>query len=647
MIRITDELVDKVKAEIDIFSVISPRVQLKKKGKNFVGLCPFHTEKSGSFTVNVDQQFFNCFGCGKGGDAITFVQEFYGISFVEAIEQLANQYSIPIPEQTLSTQEVEKKHIHEAIFNVLDSSRLYGIDILGSQYGLTVRQYLARRGIEQKTIDQFSIGLAPMEWSSFFKHLHSKGFSEGSIESSGICAKNEMGEFYDRFRGRLLFPIQNSLGKTIGFGGRLLEKYSKKAKYINSPQTTLYDKSFVLYGLFQARQAIRSKTKAILCEGYMDVLALHQNGFFNAVASCGTALTEEQVDVLSKYTKHIIIAYDGDSAGKTATAKAIEVILPKGLAVSVIQLTNKEDPDSFLKRYGLDAFEKHIETAVGFIEFFRTYWKESGKLETPQDNAIAIRDLITKTISIPDTLSHHFYFKNIASLFSIDISLVEQESLLIQESQKEQEAFRKKYTPTKYTKKERIDYTSDNENPISTKEIIQSNETFLETIDVDEEVAEKQHPHSEEMNLLRIALMSKSSFSLLVNTFRISTENFEHSVCISLFKRIIEIQAVSSDPVTALFEDESVSDEEIFLLKRLKKSLREPSISWEKFDTQVNPENFEQVIPDYLRTIEIRKVFNRMKELEEEILTNDDRVLLEEYKKLDTQRRSLEEQRGK
>ena len=649
MKRITDEIIEKVKAECDIYAVISPRVQLKKKGKNYVGLCPFHSEKSGSFTVQPTEQFFKCFGCGKGGDSITFIQELYGVSFLDAVEQLANQFSIPIPEVEVSPVEIEKRHQSEALYNVLESARKYGIANLHTEFGFPVRQYLTRRGLDEATITSFSLGLALMEWSSMFKYLRQQGFSEQSIELSGICARNDNAEFYDRFRGRLLFPIQNNLGKTIGFGGRLLEKNSKKAKYINSPQSPLYDKSVVLYGLFQARQSIRSKGKVILCEGYMDVLSMHQHGFTNAVASCGTALTEEQVEVLSKYTKHIVIAYDGDSAGKIATIKALDILLPKGLSVAIVSLSTQEDPDSFLKQYGSEAFEKKISSSLGFVEFLRSFWLESGSLSEPQDVAFAIRDLITKTLTIPDVLSHHFYFKQIAEYFSIDVSLIEQEAVLIKESQKEHEDFRKKYSPvTKKTEQTEVveSKTEDHSKSIS---VVVTKPNALST---EQEVQEIVIPNSEELNLLRMSLMSKQAFSTVVNTFRITEDMFEHLVCQSLFTRIVEAQANSEDPLTLLFEDETLTDEEIYFLRIVKMSLREPSISWQKFDLTVLPEHIEKVIPDYLRTIQIRKVVNRMKELEIQIQKNDqddtnDVTILEEYRQLDQQRRAIEEQRGK
>jgi len=644
MKRITDEIVEKVKAECDIVAVISPRVQLKKRGKTYIGLCPFHSEKSPSFNVNQAEQFFKCFGCGKGGDAIKFIQEIDGIPFLEAVEQLAYQFSIPIPEVEVSSVEIEKRHQSEALYNVLEASKVLGIKNLQSDFGFPVRQYLSRRGLTEQTINTFSLGLATMEWSSFFKTLRQQGFSEQSIELSGVCARNDNGEFYDRFRGRLLFPIQNTLGKTIGFGGRLLEKQSTKAKYINSPQSPLYDKSVVLYGLYQARQSIRSKGNVLLCEGYMDVLSMHQHGFTNAVASCGTALTEEQVDVIAKYTKHIVIAYDGDSAGKNATMKAIDVILPKGLSVSVVSLSNKEDPDSFLKHFGSKEFENKVTSALGFVQFYHSFWTETGKLSAPQDFAFAIRELITKTLSIPDILSHHFFFKQIAELFSIDVSLVEQESVLIKESHKEQEDFRKRFTaPTTQT------YNVVQDKLIE-KQTVLASEIVLETPVVHEQ--EQTLPNSEELNLLRIALVSKKGFETVFKTFRITIDHFESELCKSLYTRIIDAQANSEDPLTLLFEDETLTDEEISLLRIVKVSLREPSSSWEKFDVTVLPEHFEKVIPDYLRTIQIRKVVKQLQDLEKQIQLNDEQgtlevALLEEFSKLDNQRRSLEEQRGK
>ncbi|MGH2568688.1 MAG: DNA primase, partial [Bacteroidota bacterium] len=323
--RIPNEKIEEIRAANDIVEVVSAHAPLKKRGKNFVGLCPFHQEKTPSFTVSADKQMYHCFGCGRGGNVFTFVMEFEKVSFVEAVRSLATRAGIAIPET--ETQYEQSGEIE----NLYNACRFAGLhfytNLLQSDEGKAALDYFHRRGFTDETIRTFGLGYSLNSWDGLLQKAQEEGIGTDYLVKAGLVRTREDGSLYDYFRGRAMFPIFSTTGRVVGFGARKLRDDDPLGKYINSPETPVYNKSRVLFGLFQAKDAIRAENNALMVEGYADLISLYQAGFQNVVASSGTALTEEQVQLIGRYTKDLTLVYDADSAGSQATLRGVDVVL--------------------------------------------------------------------------------------------------------------------------------------------------------------------------------------------------------------------------------------------------------------------------------------------------------------------------------
>ena len=364
---IPERVIAEVRERNDIVSVISEYVQLRRTGKNWQGLCPFHKEKTPSFNVNPEEQFYYCFGCGAGGNVINFLMAMENLSFREALERLAERAGIPIvtegrgPEATKHQSEKDRMlQLHRA------AQEFFHSQLFGRAGGLA-RQYLTARGIQGETARRFGLGYAPAEWRSLLTHIEQQGFSEAECLAAGLASEGRGSRCYDRFRGRLMFPVCDRRGQPIAFGGRVLD--ASQPKYLNSPETLIFTKGNNLYRLDLARRGFREKGFAILVEGYMDVISLHQMGWDNAVAALGTAVTENQARILHRYAKEVVIAFDGDAAGEAAAWRGLEILRQQGLRVRVAELPGGEDPDTFVRTYGDRAFEELLAKAPGLTEF--------------------------------------------------------------------------------------------------------------------------------------------------------------------------------------------------------------------------------------------------------------------------------------
>lgn len=351
-----DDIVDQVRTANDIVSIISDYVSLKKQGRNFVGLCPFHHEKTPSFSVNQDKQYFRCFGCGEGGNVITFVMKREALSFPEAVRMLAQKAGIAIPEDASPEQSAKSKEIEQAHkINEL-AKDFYQYILQNHQIAKEARQYLSSRGITQDTIGKFQIGYAPPSWDGLLEFLKKKGHPPAELEKLGLVLPKTKGKpgYYDRFRNRVMFPVVTAQGKVAGFGGRVLD--DSTPKYLNSPETVVFNKGNLLYGLNRAIESIRSIDQVIIVEGYLDVISCHQAGITNVVASLGTALTREQGKLLLRYTREVIMAYDADSAGVKATLKGWQLLDDLGCRVKVVSIPDGKDPDEFINKHSPDEF---------------------------------------------------------------------------------------------------------------------------------------------------------------------------------------------------------------------------------------------------------------------------------------------------
>ncbi len=407
-----DNITEQIINQTDIVEVISEYVDLKKRGKNFVGLCPFHNEKTPSFNVSPELGIFKCFGCGKTGNVITFLIEYNGMSFIEAKRELARRLGVSIEYENKS-EKSKIKTKRELILDVLEKAASFFSYSLNLKSGAVARQYIAKRGFTQEIVNKFNLGYAPDQWDSLHKTLINKGISENILLEAGLIIEKDNGGYYDRFRNRLIFPIKNQIGKIVGFGGRTLSQDNKQAKYINSPQTIVYDKSNILYGLYEAKREIIDKKYVILVEGYADVLTLHQAGIINVVASSGTSLTKDQVNLLRKFCNKIYFVFDSDIAGQKATDRGIEIALESGFSVYVVTLPSGEDPDSFIRNYSKELFLTFLNSASSFIDFKTELFKKDGLLNSPEGIAQSARELVRIVSLIPDVLQHDILLNKI------------------------------------------------------------------------------------------------------------------------------------------------------------------------------------------------------------------------------------------
>ena len=364
---IPERVIAEVRERNDIVSIVSEYVELRRAGKSWKGLCPFHKEKTPSFNVNPEEQFYYCFGCGAGGNVINFVMAIENLSFREAVERLAERAGIPVVSRRVSPEERRQQSEKERFLELHRAAQEFFHSNLFGKAGGLARQYLAARGIQGETARRFGLGYAPAEWRSLLTYLERRGFSEAECLAAGLASEGRSSRCYDRFRGRLIFPVCDSRGRPIAFGGRVLD--ASQPKYLNSPETLIFTKGNNLYRLDLARRGFREKGFAILVEGYMDVISLYQNGFDNAVAALGTALTENQARTLHRFTKEVVIAFDGDAAGEAATWRGLEILRKQGLRVRVAELPGGEDPDTFVRTYGGQAFEELLKEAPGLTEF--------------------------------------------------------------------------------------------------------------------------------------------------------------------------------------------------------------------------------------------------------------------------------------
>ena len=438
---ITKDTIDEVKNRLDIVDVVGDFISLKRSGQNYKALSPFTNEKTPSFYVVPAKGIFKDFSSGKGGDAISFVMEHEGMSYLEAIRYLAKKYGVEIKEdEGRKDEELANQSTRDSLYILMNFAKDYYKDLLfkneeGRSIGLS---YFRERGFNDRTIEKFELGYSLNEWDHLTRAAVSKGHSEEMLEKAGLLIKKDDGKKYDRFRGRVIFPVHNLSGKIIAFGARILTKEKDQPKYINSPETEIYHKSNVLYGMFQAKNAIRKEEFCYLVEGYTDVISLHQCDIENVVASSGTALTEEQIKLMRRFTENVTVLYDGDAAGIKAALRGIDLVLKGGLNVRIVLLPDGEDPDSFSKKMGSTELKKYLlDHTQDFISFkIGLYSKEAS--HDPIKKAEAIREIVTSIGVIPDPIKRSVYIQETSQLLKIQegVLFTELNKLLIQERNK-------------------------------------------------------------------------------------------------------------------------------------------------------------------------------------------------------------------
>jgi len=416
------DFAEQVKSSVDIVKTIGEYVRLKRSGTTgrYLGLCPFHTEKTPSFNVNATVQRYKCFGCGVGGDVLQFVMEIERISFFEALKLTAERNGIAMPKREYSDPDAKLRgalmEMHEIAARVFHSN-------LNGPAGAQARQYLDGRGVSNKQIAEFGLGLSDPSGSQLVRQFESR-FSHEQLEQSGLVAKRQDSPgYYDRFRGRLMFPIHNPSGKVIGFGGRALRP-GDEPKYLNSPETPLYRKSYVLYNLHRAKEGIRKQEYAVLVEGYMDVIGVYSAGVHNVVASCGTALTNTQVRVLKGHTERIVVNFDPDTAGANAAQKSIQMLLDEGLHVRVLELGGNLDPDEFVKASGAEAYRARLENAPAYFHWLADRARQKFDMRTVEGRMEGFKFLAPAIQRIPDRLERFAVANDVANYLGVDDKLV-------------------------------------------------------------------------------------------------------------------------------------------------------------------------------------------------------------------------------
>ncbi|HJA11857.1 MAG TPA: DNA primase [Candidatus Mediterraneibacter merdipullorum] len=411
-----DELIEEIRARNDIVDVISGYVRLQKKGSSYFGLCPFHNEKSPSFSVSRQKQMYYCFGCGAGGNVYTFLMEYENYSFQEAVKALAERAGIQLPENDGSREDRARSDRKAVLFEINKKAAKYYYVQLKSERGRRAYAYLKDRGLSDETVTAFGLGYSNGYSDDLYRYLKSQGYSEEQIRQAGLINTDEKKGVYDKFWNRVIFPIMDVNSRVIGFGGRVMG--DAKPKYLNSPETEIFDKSRNLYGLNRARKS--RKPYLLLCEGYMDVISLHQAGFTNAVASLGTALTSGHASLIRRYAQEVYLTYDSDEAGTRAALRAVPILKEAGISAKVVRMDPYKDPDEFIKNLGAGAYEKRISEAKNGFMFGLEMLAKEYDMASPEGKTAFFREAAARLLTFEDELERNNYIEAVASAYRAD-----------------------------------------------------------------------------------------------------------------------------------------------------------------------------------------------------------------------------------
>lgn len=417
----SDDLIEEVRSSNDVVDVISSYVRLTKKGNSYFGLCPFHNEKSPSFSVSPGKQMYYCFGCGEGGNVISFIMKYENYTFKEALSFLADRAGIKLPEVDATPEEKKKAGLKSVLLDINKEAALYFYKLLKSEKGQRGYEYLKGRGLSDDTIKGFGLGYSSNYKDDLYRYMRSKGYNDDILKETGLFTFSERGVF-DKFNNRVMFPIMDVNSRVIGFGGRVMG--DGEPKYLNSPETLIFDKGKNLYGMNIARTS--KKGNILICEGYMDVISLHQAGFNNAVASLGTALTPRQASLIKRYSDNVYLTYDSDGAGVKAALRAIPIFKEAGCNLKVINMRPYKDPDEFIKNLGAEAYEERIQKARNSFLYEIDRMKENADMDSPDGKAAFYMDVARKLLSFNDELERNVYIDSVSSEFFIPKEALEQ-----------------------------------------------------------------------------------------------------------------------------------------------------------------------------------------------------------------------------
>lgn len=412
---ISEELIEEIRSRSDIVDVISNYIKLQKKGSSYFGLCPFHNEKSPSFSVSRSKQMYYCFGCGAGGNVFTFIMEYENFTFIEAVRFLAERAGIEIPEEEYSPEAQERANLKNVLLEVNKLAAKYFYAQLKSEQGKLAHSYLTKRGLTEETITAFGLGYSNKYSDDLYKYLKMKGYSDEILSKAGLITVNEKKGAYDKFWNRVMFPIMDTNNRVVGFGGRVMGE--GEPKYLNSPETEVFDKSRNLYGLNRARTS--RKSYFLLCEGYMDVIALHQAGFNNAVASLGTAFTPGHASLIKRYVNEVYLTFDSDEAGTKAALRAIPILREAGITAKIIRMEPYKDPDEFIKKLGAEEFEVRIQKARNGFMFSLEVLEKNYDMNSPEGKTDFYNEVAKKLTTFEEEIERNNYIEAVAEKYRI------------------------------------------------------------------------------------------------------------------------------------------------------------------------------------------------------------------------------------
>lgn len=579
MVRYSDELIEEIKSRNDIVDIISQYVVLKRSGRNFFGLCPFHKEKSPSFSVSPDKQIFHCFGCGVGGNVFHFVSKIENLSFRETIEMLAERSGLELP--ALENEEDNKLlQLKSKVYQINELTAKFYHENLYKPSAKKAQEYVKKRRLDNNTLKNFLIGYSGT-FNELYLMLKSKGFTEEEILASSLVNKTQEGKFIDRFRGRLMFPIQDVRNRVIAFGGRVLD--DSKPKYINSPENIVYSKGRHLFGLNVAKKS--DLKKIIIVEGYMDAISLHQRGISYAVASLGTAMTEAQGRLLRRSSQQVIIGYDADGAGQAATMRGLEILQGLGCDVRILQIEGAKDPDEFVVKYGPERFEKQVEKAISLVEYKVKVLKNSLNLEHPNDKIKFLKEIAKVLSKIENEIEREVYVQKIASEYQISKEAI-------------------------YAEISKLENTS-----TTSKKILEKSKPRLEV----KPTIKEDNANDKKEKLIIYLLINYPNESYEKIRAKVSVEDIKNETNKAIVKKLyeeFEKGNINTNNVLDWFEDENIINEITWILA---------------YDFEITEVN--KCIDDILKIYEKEKItFERneiLRQLEEEGLTQEQKYELE------------------
>lgn len=635
-------VIEKVNEVADITEVIQDFITLKKRGVNYLGLCPFHNEKTPSFTVSPAKGIFKCFGCGKGGNAISFIMEHEHLPYQEAIKYLAQKYNIEIVEKELSSDEIAKQNERESMLVLSDFAQKYFSKTLwetdeGMEIGLS---YLKERGYRETTVEKFQLGYSPEERDAFTRFAQKNNFKNSYLLKTGLSIQRN-DKVFDRFSGRIIFPIHSLSGKVIGFGGRTLKQDSNTAKYLNSPESEIYHKSKNVYGLFLAKRSITQMNKCYLVEGYTDVISLNQAGIENVVASSGTALTSDQIRLIKRFTQNITILFDGDEAGIKASLRGIDLILEEGMNVKVLLFPDGEDPDSFSRKHNPENLNKYLEeNEMDFVLFKTRLLLEESKND-PIKRATLINDIVKSIAVIPNRINRSVYIRECSNIIGIKEEVLYSEINTINRKRNENKQKRLKQKEENVEAfQNRDDLTGHNfDTLLHEHEIVR----FLLNYGNHELFSTREDQGAEKVITVASFIISELDKDDLELSDKICNQ------ILNEFRDSLKAGNVPEPKKFSLHHDPSISKMAADLLSRSY----DLSKIWKRKETNIETEEdrLKKIIPSIILGYKSIKISNALKETEEEIKNTSDEnemaELLHRYKLLKETNMMLARQLGK